>query len=151
MVLSFLTFAILSNMKPADLSWMTGEWTSKVKGGTFEETWSSSAGGTMQGFGRQVSGGKTTFMEFLSIEDVEGKGTVMFIHIGALSKGAKPPVEFVLKSNTEKSALFEREADNDFPKTISYSRTGDKMLCVLTGREKGVDMKETFDFKKVRR
>ena len=62
-------FASGSSASIMDLGWMAGSWSCKVWGGTFEETWLPPVGGTIQGTGRFVSGGRVEFTEFMSIEN----------------------------------------------------------------------------------
>ena len=151
MLSALLACVVVSNSpvepKIDQLKWMAGDWTCEIWGGTFDESWSTPKGGAMQGMGRHISDGKTSFMEFMSIEQVEDKGLVMFIHTGALSKGAKKPAEFTLMSVTEKEAIFERELEGNFPKKITYTVKGDDSIeCVLTGEEDGEQQKAVFDF-----
>ena len=124
------------------LIFMAGNWTAPFHGGIFEESWSFPEAGTMVGHGRLVIEGKTQFMEFLSIEMDEVGDCTMYIVLGALSKGAKVPIAFKLASMEATSATFERGGD-DFPVSISYERSGERLPCTLSG----VDGKtELYDF-----
>lgn len=100
----------------------------------------------MQAMGRHIADGKTGMMEFLSLELADGK-VAMFIAVGSLSKAPKPPERFDLIKLDGKTAVFGRDKENDFPKTITYSlKSADAMECVLTGRQDGKDQRADFHF-----
>lgn len=137
-----------SDPRIEDLVFMTGHWTCDVWGGTFEEIWTMPAAGTMQGLGRHVAGGKTTFMEFLSIEPTQGGGLTMWIILGAPSKGDKKPVPFKLTSAANGVAVFENSG-NDFPSKITYRASGKekrKLLCRIEGVQNGKREHTDFEF-----
>ncbi len=138
-------------MKPSDvtvkdLTFMTGSWTAEIWGGTFEEHWLPSSGGTMQNVGRFISGGKVTFMEFASIE-MGDKGLVMWLMLGAPSKGDKKPMPFTLSSFKDKRVVFTNK-ENDYPTNICYAPGKAGMLiCTLEGKENGADKTDVFNFR----
>jgi hypothetical protein len=134
--------------KIADLAFMSGTWTCQVWGGTFQESWSTPAGGTMQGYGRHIAGGKVGFMEFMSIE-TRPEGLVMYMVLDAPSKGEKKPVPFKLSSFDGKTALFENPK-NDFPSKICYVKTPAGMKCWIEGMQGGKKSREDFAFKRVK-
>jgi hypothetical protein len=141
-----LSVAMAQTPKVEDLAWLAGNWSCEIWGGTFEENWSKPSGGTMQAMGRHIADGKTGMMEFLSLELVGGK-VAMFIAVGTLSKGPQPPDRFDLIKLDGKSAVFEREKEDDFPKTISYTlKSADAMDCVLTGSQNGKEQRADFHF-----
>ena len=150
MALAFVMSQSGSVAKVEDLAWLAGAWTCEIWGGTFEESWSKPSGGTMQATGRHIAKGQTGMMEFLTIESVKGK-IAMFISVGALSENPRPPARFDLKKLDAKTAVFEREKENDFPKTISYSlKSADELECVLAGTENGRAQKAEFHFKRMK-
>lgn len=127
---------------------MSGTWSCEIWGGVFEENWIKPNGGSMQGTGRHIAKGETGMMEFLSIETVNGK-LAMFIVVGALSEKPGPPARFDLKKLEGKSAVFEREKEDDFPKTITYAlKSANELDCVLTGTENGQGQKAEFNFRR---
>jgi Domain of unknown function (DUF6265) len=130
-----------------DLRFMSGAWKCEIWGGTFEEYWTPPAGGAMQGSGRHLSGGKTSFMEFMSVEETKD-GIVMFMMLGAPSKGDKKPVPFKLTSFDGTTALFENPK-NDFPAKIAYVKEGKGMSCWIEGIQNGKKSKEEFKFKRM--
>jgi len=147
-MLCFLVTMMMGEFKEGniqDLKFMTGQWVAEYSGGTFEETWSKPSGGTMVGHGRLLQGGKTSFMEFLSIETSADGAITMYIVLGALSKGEKKPALFQLTQIGLDSATFSREVD-DFPQSIRYTKVSTGLECVLVGP--GSDPKiERYSFK----
>ena len=134
-----------STTKIEDLSFMSGAWKCEIWGGTFEEYWTPPRAGAMQGSGRHIANDKTGFMEFMSIETM-ADGLVMFMMLGAPSKGDKKPVAFKLKSFDGKTALFENPK-NDFPSTIAYVKEAAGMSCWIEGIQNGKKTREDFKFK----
>ncbi|QYK56512.1 MAG: hypothetical protein KF733_03305 [Fimbriimonadaceae bacterium] len=126
------------------LSFLAGDWVCEQHGGLFYETWSEPEGGTLQGHGRLVVGGKTTFMEFLAVEPGED-GLVMHILIGKPSRGTPRHARFLLQSAAGREAVFVRLGGDpdDFPAQIAYSDRGG-LTCLLTGRGK----EETYAFRR---
>ena len=100
----------------------------------------------MVGHGRLLVGGATKFMEFLSVEaDNEGK-LAMYIALGALSKGEKTPIAFLLQEQAADRAIFVRSG-TEFPVSICYERHGDRLLCTLSGPDRE---SETYDFRRAK-
>lgn len=134
----------------ADLSWLEGRWLSESSEGVFEETWSSVQAGTMMGMGRLIRGETTVFMEFMSIEPNEEGCVTLWMVLGAPSRGGKKPKPFRLVEIGPDSATFEM-ADNDFPKTITYSRLSeDRVDCHLRGGPDAETPSETYVFRRGR-
>jgi hypothetical protein len=132
------------NTAVEDLGWMAGTWTCPKWGGTFEEHWLAPAGGTMQGCGRLVSGDKTGFMEFMSIELSEGSPT-MWMLLGTPSNGEKNGVPFRLSTFDGTTALFENPS-NGFPSKIAYVKEEGGMSCWISGVQEGKVTTEAFPF-----
>lgn len=143
------TMAFSSAPKIEDFGFMEGSWKCEIWGGTFEEHWTTPAGGAMQGMGRHLAGGKTSFMEYMSLESGPD-GLTMYILLGAPSKGEKKPVPFKLKSFDGKTAMFENPK-NDFPSVITYIRESNGMSCWIEGVQDGKKTREEFKFKQMGR
>ena len=134
------------NAKIEDLGWLQGSWSCPQFGGTFEEHWLPSSGGTMQGCGKLIVAGKTEFMEYMSIEPSEG-GLTMWMLLGPPSKGEKEGVPFQLTSLTGRKAIFENPK-NEFPSKMTYQLLPSGSVdCVIEGMQKGKDAIEKFPFK----
>jgi hypothetical protein len=130
-----------------DLAFMEGQWQCPKWGGTFQEHWLRPTAGTMQGVGKLVTGDKTGFMEFMSIEPGE-KGLVMYLLIGSPAK-QQMKAAFTLTSITGKKAVFE-DPQNDFPSKITYERlSATSLKCTLEGKENGKPQADVFDFKPI--
>ena len=141
------TFISTETPKLEDLAFMAGAWKCEIWGGVFEEYWTPPTSDSMQGCGRHIAGGKTGFMEFMSIEN--GKdGLVMHMLLGAPSKGDKKPVPFKLISFDGKTALFENPS-NDFPTRIAYIKEGNGMSCYIEGVQNGKKTREDFKFERI--
>ena len=128
-----------------DIAWMAGAWQCQIWGGTFEEFWSEPNGGTMLGAGRHLDKGKTTFIEFLTIEPSHD-GLTMWISIGSPSRGPQKIVPYFLSDLSSHSATFENK-EHDFPSKIVYTKIDDeKMKCELDGVRSGEPCHEDFNF-----
>jgi hypothetical protein len=135
--------------KVDDLSWLRGNWTCPQFGGTFEEHWMPASGGSMQGCGKLVVGGKTEFMEYMSIEPQNG-GVTMWMLLGAPSKGEKKGVPFQLTSLKGKKATFENPK-NDFPTKMTYElKSNGNLDCSIEGTQGGKHTVEKFPFKPIK-
>lgn len=143
-----LLAATVTASNTTSLDWMAGSWRCEIWGGTFEETWSAPQGGTLQGYGRLIVDGKTSFMEFMSIEADKDGTPVMWMVLGAPSKGTKPAVPFRLTASGKLEATWENPK-NDFPSKIHYRRDGTKLVCLISGTRNGKAASEQFDFRPV--
>lgn len=129
-----------------DLGWLEGRWVSESSEGVFEETWSSAQAGTMIGMGRLILGETTVFIEFMSIEPNDEGCLTLWMVLGAPSRGDKKPKPFRLVEKSRDSATFEM-VENDFPKTITYSRLSrDRVDCQLRGGPDDEMRPETYVF-----
>jgi hypothetical protein len=138
----------LKSITAEALAFMAGTWTAQIWDGTFEETWSTPLGGTMQGIGRHHVNGKVGFMEFMSIEPTPA-GLLMFMVLGAPSKGACKPVPFVLCEFENGCAVFVNE-ENEYPTHITYEMgDGNTLKCRIEGVSNGDAKGEDFAFKRV--
>lgn len=99
----------------SDLAFMSGCWRGKLSGrnGTVEERYNPAAGDLMLGTSQTIVDGRTSFFEFIKIEQTEG-GIVMT----PAPKG-KLSVPFKMVSLAGKKAVFEN-LEHDFPKRILY-------------------------------
>lgn len=139
-----------SKVSDEDFAFLTGAWEAEIWGGVFEETWSVPRAGTITHMGRHTSGGNTGFIEFSTIEkDREGRWT-LFLLLGSPSKGDKKPSAFVLDRASEGDLTFVNPT-NDYPTAIHYQGDGrENLTATLSGRHKGADQTDVFNFKKVK-
>jgi len=130
--------------KLAPLQWMAGAWHGSTNDGEADEMWSAPSGGSMQGLGRIVKDGRTTFFEFMTIED-DGKEVIFT----AWPKG-KPPTQFRLVSIKGQEAVFENP-EHDFPQRIVYTHEADGMLHARAeGRYKAEARTDQYWLRQVR-
>ena len=148
-MIAFMTLASseVGSPKLEDLSFMSGAWRCEIWGGKFEEYWTPPANGAMQGCGRHLADGQTSFMEFMSIES-GADGITMHIMLSAPSKGEKKPVPFKLTSFDGKTALFENPK-NDYPSKIGYVKELGGMSCWIEGLQNGKKSREEFKYKRI--
>ncbi|MBI4057267.1 MAG: hypothetical protein HY399_06945 [Elusimicrobia bacterium] len=125
------------------LSWMVGNWRGYPKGGYLEEHWSTAAGKTMLGMSRLVVKGKTTFYEFMKIQQYsEG----IFLTIDPLGRRKKT---FRLIRLEKQEAVFENPTFQkdvyDFPKKVIYrlGKSG-SLMARIEGPQEGKIVGETF-------
>ncbi len=123
----------------SDLAWLEGTWVADANGTRTEERWTSPAGGAMLGTGRTLRAGRMVAFEFLRI--VARPDGVVYI----AQPGGRPPTEFALTSGGSGLAVFENPA-HDFPKRLSYRRTGRTLLVEVEGAEKGKPLRDVYEF-----
>lgn len=125
-----------------DFAWLEGSWmTSERPGQIREEIWSAPRGGTIVGTGRTVRGDRTTFIEYLAIEQAEDG-----IHYRVLMGHRNPqPASFALIDAGDGFAVFE-DPENDMPRKITYKLVDladdaaegmRKMTVILEGESNG--------------
>jgi hypothetical protein len=130
--------------KLAPLQWMAGAWHGSTNDGETDEMWSMPSGRSMQGLGRTVKDGRTTFFEFMTIE--EGDKDVIFT---AWPKG-RAPTQFRLVSVKPEEVVFENP-EHDFPQRIIYTHEADGMLHARAeGRVKGEARTDQYWLRQVR-
>lgn len=149
LLLSLLSAHLPPVLTVDSLSWMSGDWSCQIWGGTFEERWSPVNGGTMQGTGRLVKESNTTMMEFMSIElDKEGH-VVMWIVPSKISKPEVKSTPFKLTKGSDVSSVWENPS-NDFPSKITYTKKSkEKMECVIEGKIEEKPVREVFAFNRM--
>lgn len=137
-----------STIKESDFAFLTGSWEAQIWGGVFEEVWSKPAGGTITHMGRLLVEGKTSFIEFSSIEkDRQGRWT-LYVMLGAPSRGDKKPVPFMLQKAAKGDLTFVNP-QNAYPSSIRYQGEGKNvMTATLQGTQDGKDQTDIFNFKR---
>jgi Domain of unknown function (DUF6265) len=105
----------------AQVAWLAGVWVGGTSPLSFEERWTTPAGGAMLAVSRTLKGDRMVAFEFLRI--VERDGGLVYI----AQPNGRPPTEFVLTGLTADSVTFENPA-HDFPKMIRYMHRADGTL-----------------------
>jgi hypothetical protein len=124
----------------AALSWLAGAWHND----TFETVYTTPRGGEIVSASKFIQQDAAVFFDFERFFQ-RGDEVVM-----TPFPGGKKSVAFVLTGFDPKvrSARFVNEA-HDFPKTLTYERTGEKTLRItLTGDEKGKARKMVLELKR---
>ena len=67
----------------SELDWLAGRWVGQGLGGDVEEIWSPPSAGSMVGMFPLVDDYKTSFCEFLMIEEKDGLVTLRFKHFNS--------------------------------------------------------------------
>lgn len=141
--IAFVSVAMASEEASLDdLEWLAGHWVlmsgdpetgyelTDAQSGS-EEVWTLPKGGVMLGVGRVVRPGRSTFFEYLRIEDRGGKLVLIASPMGEGTTG------FPLVRLEERLAVFENP-EHDMPQRITYSRVGDRLRGETSGNEGGV-------------
>jgi len=124
-----------------DFLFMSGSWQLGSGANLTEEHWTLPNAGSLIGMSRTIRGGKTTFFEFLRLE--QGKDGVDYV---AQPGGRFPPTRFRCTSLEGKKAVFENTL-HDFPTRITYERTSDdELIAIVSGPPNGKEKPQTLRF-----
>ena len=108
-------------------SWMSGTWRSaSPTGAVTEEVWSAADGTLMTGMHRDIRPGKSTWFEFLRIEQRDGK----LVYVAM--PGGREATEFTATTSEGSKITFENPK-HDFPKRIHYWQDGTKLCAAIDG------------------
>ncbi|MCC7435053.1 MAG: hypothetical protein IT363_10245 [Methanoregulaceae archaeon] len=108
------------------LAWLEGAWTGSAFGGTIDEVFAAPAGGVVLATSRVVTDGQLTNREFIVLAERDG----ILIYEVHLPK--REPHVFNLESLGEQSVVW-ADPENDWPKLITYIRTGEAIEVKLEG------------------
>jgi Domain of unknown function (DUF6265) len=119
-----------------DLSFLAGRWTGLVEGFQADEMWSPAANGSLMGVYREMKDGKTTFFEFLTIEQEESGPVLRLRHFkpGMKSLDSDASV-FTLTTFTPGKALFEG-GSTKVPVRMTFAQKGPDKLEILLERKR---------------
>ena len=108
-------------------AWLAGSWVSAGDGeARTEEVWLPPRGGMMLGMSREGTPQQIRSWEVLGIRNT-ADGSIVFI----AQPGGAPPVEFAM-SGQERAAIEFRNAANDYPQRIRYSREGETLTAEIS-------------------
>jgi hypothetical protein len=146
----WVTVAIASAAPPAriqDLDFLAGRWGGTVEGFQADEIWSPAANGSLMGVYREMRDGKTTFFEFLTIEQEESGLVLRLRHF---KPGMKPldaeATVFNMTAFTSGKAVF--ETAGKLPVRMTFEQKGPDKLEILLEhkRENGEWTHELFSY-----
>ena len=140
-IICLLVIGHLSNAQESNtqkfkkLEWLVGKWTrTNAKAGqSGYETWDKISELKLTGKGITMKGTAVTFIENL---EFIVKGNDIFYTV--VLSDEKKPVYFKLTSLEDNGFTCENP-EHDFPKKISYSRSGNNVKAVISGDGKSVD------------
>lgn len=125
----------------APFAFLEGTWLAEATG-TYE-SWTKQAK-QMRGFGYQVSAaGDTLITERFTL--TVSPAAIFFMPITEEESEEEP---FVVANTGDQSVRLERPGE-DFPQSITYSRSGNQLKATLEGQEKDQPKEIVIDFKKV--
>jgi len=125
-----------------NLKFMAGSWEADRGNGVSQETWMPPEGGTMLGVSRTVRDGRTTFTEFLKIEDREGKITLTISQ-----KLGGPAITLIAGKVSATEVVFE-PVDDPNKATITYRLVEKEMHATVAGFRDGNPYTIEFKFKR---
>lgn len=110
----------------AGLAWLSGSWASVEAGNLSEEHWTAPSTNLMLGMNRTVDAGVTKHHEQLRIESKDDG--VFYV----ASPSGQETTAFKLVEGGDSHAVFEN-LDHDYPKRITYRRTGPTLTVTIEG------------------
>jgi hypothetical protein len=112
----------------ADLAWLAGHWRTEKGKSVSEELWLPPRAGIMLALNRTTAGETKRSFEYLRIEQRGDR--VVYV----ASPGGRGTTDFQLTAIDEeaRSATFENP-QHDFPKKITYVRSGDALKAIVAG------------------
>ena len=132
-----------------DLAFLTGHWGGMVQGFQADEIWSPAANGSLMGVYREMKDGKTTFFEFLTIEQEESGPVLRLRHFkpGMKALDADASV-FPLTKFSRGKAVF--EGGGKLAVRMTFEEKGRDALDILLEhqRENGEWTHELFAYKR---
>jgi Domain of unknown function (DUF6265) len=117
------------------LSWLEGKWirTNVKPGRTAHERWKKISPTEMRGFGVNMKGSDTVFVEKISIV-IKDDG---LFYVADVPENKKP-VYFKFIEVSDRGFVCENPS-HDFPKKIAYALEGNKLKAVVSGDGKAID------------
>lgn len=129
MLMTALTLA-----SPLDLGWMSGYWLACEDGRETSEVWTDPRRGLMAGVTVTVRGDRVGF-EQSRIAPLDATPDAPLAYFA--QPGGQPVTVFPAIETGQTRVVFERSADDDFPKRIIYERDGDALNARIEGEIDG--------------
>jgi hypothetical protein len=130
-----------------DLGFLAGHWSGAVEGFLADEIWSPAANGSLMGVYREMKDGKTTFFEFLTIEQEDVGPVLRLRHFKPAMKALDTdPSVFTLTKFSRGNAVF--EGGTKSPVRLTFVQKGPDRLDILLEhkRENGEWTHELFAY-----
>lgn len=140
-VLFFLSFINTAKGQEATiqkfkkLEWLIGKWerTNSKPGQSGYENWNKVSDTKFVGKGVTLKGNTPTFVEQLELSI---KGNDIFYTV--MVTGAPKPIDFKLTA-ISKDAFVCENSEHDFPKKITYTKTGATVKAIVSGNGQSLD------------
>ncbi len=128
------SFSQVTDADFAKLNWLEGVWTrlDTKPGRSGTERWVKISTNEWQGYGVNMKGADTTFMEKLKI--ISKEGSVYYV---ADVPENREPVLFLFTAITDHHFICENQ-QHDFPKKITYEKEGNKLKAMISGNGKSI-------------
>lgn len=124
------------------LKFMQGSWAAERGSGVSEETWTAPAGKTMLGVSRTIREGRTSFTEFMLIEEVEGR-----LKLSICQKLGGPSITLKAGKVSDSEIVFE-PVDDPNKATITYRLVDKDLQATVAGVREGSPYTLEFIFKR---
>lgn len=124
------------------LKFMQGSWAAERGSGVSEETWMPPSGKTMLGVSRTIRESRTSFTEFMLIEEVEGK-----LKLSICQKLGGPAITLNAGKVTNSEVVFE-PVDDPNKATITYRLVDKDLHATVAGVREGSPYTLEFIFKR---
>lgn len=124
------------------LKFMQGSWAAERGTGVSEETWMPPSGKTMLGVSRTIREGRTSFTEFMLIEEVEGK-----LKLSICQKLGGPAITLKAGKVSDSEIVFE-PVDDPNKATITYRLVDKDLHATVAGVREGSPYTLEFIFKR---
>lgn len=124
------------------LKFMQGAWEAERGSGVSQETWMPPSGKSMLGVSRTLREGRTTFTEFLMIEEKEGKVTMTICQ-----KLGGPAITLVAGKVSDTEVVFEPVNDPN-KATVTYRLVDKELHATVAGSNDGKPYTIEFKFKR---
>lgn len=129
----------LTGVTPADLAWLTGNWTGTRGGDRIHECWSSLEGGALMGMFRWLKGETVWFYEFMTLEPEDDQALLRIKHFYPGLKGWEEKdeaVEFLLIQLREGEAVFLQQHKPDAPSLVYRLEDDGRLVCYFVRENK---------------
>jgi hypothetical protein len=117
-----------------DFDWLKGSWELKTSKGIVYESWSRLNASTLKGISYKLSGSDTIVLETVHLS-LFSSGWVYIPLVTGQNDGKT--VTFRI-TYVDKEAFVAENPDHDFPKKITYARTGTHLDATISGDGKEI-------------
>ena len=135
LALGVLFAPVASAASIADLAWMTGTYSGPAGPGVLEENWTVPRDGSIQSVVRMTSGGQTSMVELIVIEEEDD---TLVLRLQQWDPGMKPrtegPTVMKLTELGDNTVAFGVVGEGMF-NTLRYTRDGDTFTLSITNAD----------------